>query len=325
MGKIKILMLIKPFYRDRPKHKNKFDTIRAIEEFAEVKYWYSDGDIFDIISKLEFTPDFIFHYDISWGFVFAPKVTGLDRISIPKCCYVIDTHWNKNSRIDYFESNKIDMIFSATQDSFYKFYPKYIDKHRWLPFSINPDIIKDYGLNKTIDFLLMGLMYVDSNKLKKYHPLASSGKGKYMFREAILNKMDGMPGFLYIPHPGHNTPFSDSLMVNENYARQINEASIFFTCGGLRECPVIKYFEVPGCKTLLLAKPNRDILDLGFKDGVNFVACDESDFYDKAIYYKNNSKLRAEITNRGYEFIHSNHTNSIRAKQFIAYLEEFRK
>jgi spore maturation protein CgeB len=94
-------------------------------------------------------------------------------------------------------------------------------------------------------------------------------------------------------------------MVNEKYARELNRARIFFTCGGEFQYAVAKFFEAPGCRTLLLAKPNKDILELGFKDGVNFVACNESDFYDKAIYYLRNYKERERITNNGYHFIHT--------------------
>ena len=57
--------------------------IKAIEKYAEVRYWHKDGNIHDILKQLKFKPDFIFHYDIGYGYVLAPKITGLHQINIP--------------------------------------------------------------------------------------------------------------------------------------------------------------------------------------------------------------------------------------------------
>ena len=75
--KLKVLILIRPFIKSYSKHKPKFESIRAIENFAEVKYWYSNGDIHDILEILNFTPDFIFHYDMGWEYALAPNITVL--------------------------------------------------------------------------------------------------------------------------------------------------------------------------------------------------------------------------------------------------------
>ena len=85
----------------------------------------------------------------------------------------------------------------------------------------------------------------------------------------------------------------------------------------------MKYFEAPACKTLLLAEPVPDILELGFKDGVNFVACDKTNFYEKAMYYLKNEKERIRITENGYKFIHDYHTDDARAKNFVKEIQEY--
>jgi spore maturation protein CgeB len=97
---------------------------------------------------------------------------------------------------------------------------------------------------------------------------------------------------------------------------------MFFTCGGQFHFAVLKFFEAPGCNTLLLAEPNPDMLDLGFEDRVNFVACTEEDLYEKAMYYNKNIEERNRITAKGYAFIHKYHINSVRAQQFISYVKD---
>lgn len=323
MKKLKILILINKFHKKYPKHKHKYDMIEALRNFAIVKYWHNHGNINYILQKLNFKPDFILHYDVAYGYTFAPKITGLKNINIPKGCFVIDSHYKKNSRINYFESNKIDMIFSITKENFIQQFPEYKSKHYWVPFSINPDIFHDYKLKKDINFLLMGLVHVDNKSSIK--PKTNCPKGRYPFREAVLRDFFNKKGFVFVPHPGHLSPPSKNLMVNENYAKQLNRSKIFFTSGGEFHYPVAKFFEALACKTLLLAKPNKDILELGFKNEVNFVSCDESDFYDKAMYYIENHKERERIANNGYKFIHKNHTNVVRAKQIVSYIENYLK
>ncbi|WP_153464883.1 MULTISPECIES: glycosyltransferase [Sediminibacillus] len=321
--KLKILILVRQFWLDFPKHKPKIDMLRAIEEFAEVNYWHEDGNIHEILGALQWKPDFIFHYDIAWDNGLAPVITGLADIDIPKACFVIDLHFSKTKRIQYIEKNKVDLIFSVSKNPFLTVFPQYKDKLCWLPWSINPDIIKDWKMKKDIDYLLMGLLYYED---ERNPPRQLAAKGRYAFREAVLNTMKDVPGFVFHPHPGHKVPYSAEMYINEKYARELNRAKIFFTCGSRNSSgafAVLKYFEVLGCKTLLLAEPNQEITELGFQDGVHYVACNTNEIYEKALYYVNNEEQRNQIVQNGYDFIHQNHTNEMRAKQFVTYLTNY--
>jgi hypothetical protein len=319
-SKLKILILIKRFADKHPKQKPKFDMISAIEEFAEVHFWHDNGNIFDILKSLKEYPDFIFHYDIAGDFKYAPAIVGLGEVDIPKGCFVIDTHNYHHARVSYFEEAKVDLIFSVTKHPFLNEFPKYREKFIWLPFAINPDVIKDWGLDKSKKFLLMGQVNCE---YEKYSPKRNPPKGRYPFREAVLQRMEDVEGFVFHPHPGHFARQTNNLMVSEKYAQELNQSRIFFTCGGEFQYPVLKFFEAPGCRTLLLAEPNPDILELGFSDGVNFVASDRSDFYEKSMYYNNYEEERKRITDNGYRFIQTYHTTRVRAQQFIEYIEEF--
>ncbi len=320
MEKIKILILITEFSKKFVKHKHLMDTVEAIEQYAEVKYWHKNGDILKILDEIRFKPDFIYHYDIAWGNGYGPDIKNLDKIDIPKGCYVCDVHYPKEIRINYFEKNKIDLIFSASKERFLKVFPQYKNKFVWLPPAINPEVIRDWKFNKTCNYLLMGQVYYED---KDNPPKRVPKKGRYKFREKVLEKMKKEHGFLFHPHPGHRAVKSDDLLVNEKYAMELNKSKIFFTCGGEYKYPVPKFLEAPGSRTLLLAKSNNDVKDLGFKDRVNFVSCDESDFYDKALYYLRNEKERKRITNNGYKFIHKYHTNNVRAEQFVNHIKQF--
>lgn len=317
--KPKILILVKKFGIRYPKHKIKYDLIDAISQFADVHYWHKDGSILDIIDQIQMNPDFIFHYDIAWKNKFSPEIKDLDKVNIPKGCFVIDIHFNPNVRRQYFDQNKIDVIFSATKYPFLETFHEstYTKRFKWLPFAINPDVIKDWKLKKDINFLLAGQVYnTKSNKTR-------TKKGRYPFREKVLEVMQNEKGFQFMSHPGHFT--KNKKKIDHNYAKMINRAHIFFTCGGQPKYPVLKFFEVPGCNTLLLAEANKDILELGFIDKVNFVACNQSNIYKNAMYYIKNDEERKRITKEGFNFIHQNHTLQIRAKQFVGYVLEIIK
>jgi spore maturation protein CgeB len=86
---------------------------------------------------------------------------------------------------------------------------------------------------------------------------------------------------------------------------------------------LLKFFEAPACRTLLLAEPNQDIYDLGFKDGTHFIACEVEDFYDKAKYYLQNEKERQRITDNGYRLVHSRHTYHARAQEIADAIIDF--
>lgn len=324
----KILILIKPFWT-YPKHKAKFEVIREIEKFAEVYYWNEDGNIHEIIKKLGVQFDFIFQYDIAWSYGLAPKIIGLDQLNIPKGCFVIDLHWNPQSRKKYFIENKIDLIFSVTRTPFLKAFPQFKKKLRWLPWSINPDVMKDYQLAKSFDYLLMGLVYVERNQLERFaYPKQLPPKGRYAFRDKVYEKMYNKPGFMFHPHPGHRTMDYRNIIVGKRYAQELNRAKMFFTCGSRDKnggITVQKFFEAPACRTLLMAEENDDLRHLGFIDGENFISCTTENFEQKAKKYLFNDIERMRITDNGYQLIHRHHTNENRARFFVTSIKDFLK
>jgi hypothetical protein len=297
---LKILILTKKFAEKMPKHQHKYDMLTAIEKEADVRYWHADGDILDILPRIDFEPDFIFHYDIEWHNAFAPKIANLNKVGILKGCYVLDVHYAKSVRLDYFRKAKPDIIFSATKYPFLKAFPDCASRFSWLPFGINADVFKDYGLDKDIAYSLVGLI-----------------NEQYPFRMEVLKQMSGKEGFKHFRHPGHTTK-APGMFINDKYAKAINRSMMSFTCGSRLAVPVAKFFEIPACRTLMLAEPNADIEELGFRAGVHYEACGRSDFYDKALKLRADEQRRTQMTNDGYAFIHNHHRNETRAVQFVA-------
>jgi Glycosyl transferases group 1 len=308
--RLKLLILIKPFWKDFAKHKAKYDFIKSLEDVFDVYYWYENGEINNIIKKLKITPDFIFHYDIAYNYKLSPRITGLNNITIPKGCYVIDSHYQQTFRKEYILKNKIDIVFSVTKENFLIGYPEFASRFAWLPWSINTGVFKDWNLQKKYDYLLMGLV----------HPVA---EGNYPFRKKVLETFRHNPNFKHHAHPGHLVNWTSNPLVDIKYSKEINKAKIFFTCGSTLNYPVMKFFEVPACNTLLLAESNNDIFELGFRDKVNFISCKSNDVKEKAEFYLKNKKIRNQISKNGYNFIRKRHSNITRAIQFLDYVNHF--
>ncbi|MFD0958305.1 glycosyltransferase family protein [Paenibacillus chungangensis] len=302
-----LLVLVKKFAERMPKHQHKYDMLTAIEKEANVMYWHTDGHIRDILARLPLQPDFIFHYDIEWRNAFAPIITGLDKVNIAKGCYVLDIHFHPLQRREYFNKRaKPDLIFSASKYPFLRAYPECLSRFQWMPFSINPTIIRDYGLPKNMAYSLTGMV-----------------NERYPFREAVKREMSGIDGFQQFNHPGHKTPYEPGMFINDKYATALNRSKLSFTCGSVGQIPVAKFFEIPGCRSLLLAEPNADVEELGFKDGEHYAACTSHNVRERALYYNEHEEERRMLTDKGYSLVHRHHSNAVRAKQFIAMIEQF--
>ncbi|HWP96283.1 MAG TPA: glycosyltransferase [Syntrophomonadaceae bacterium] len=279
--------------------------LTELAKICELYVWYESGDISEIIEKIGEEPDFVFINE--FGETNSHQISGLASLTTPYAIYLFDLHHEIEQRKEAMERANVKHIFTHYRDKFYEWYPEFWRKMRWLPLHANTDIFKDYALPKDIDYLLMGAVG------ERIYPL------RYKVRELMRNK----PGFICHEHAGYrNFEEDEEALVGERYAREINRAKMFFTCNSVYDYPLGKYFEVPACHTLLMAPSSREILDLGFEPGVNFVAIGESDFLEKAEYYLNHKEERELISKRGYEMVRSRHSTSRRAFELIAMIEE---
>lgn len=281
--------------------------LNEVAKLTHLTVWHEPGNIKEIINSLPSRPDFIFINE--FGETNSPKLSGLDSLDIPYAINLHDLHYHIDQRKELLKSLNPKAIFTYYRDKFYDWYPEYSSIMRWLPHHANTDIFKDYGLNKEIDFLLMGAI----------HPTI------YPLRYKILETMQHKSGFVYYKHPGYrniedhekNTTFA-----GEKYAQEINRAKIFLTCNSHYNYTIMKYFEVLACRTLLLAPVSPEILDLGLIPGKHFVSITEDDFEEKAEYYLYHHEEREKITEEGYRFVQEYHSTIQRARQFVSLISD---
>lgn len=274
--------------------------LEELSKLVELTVWYQPGDINDILPRLGVAPDFIFVNE--YGETNSPNITGLSSLSVPFAAALHDLHYQVAERNEALHRDRVQHIFSIGRDKFYEWYPEHASKLCWLPHHVNTSIFRDYGLNKEIDYLMMGAV----------HPRV------YPLRYKILNSMNQVPGFIYHEHPGYRIFKDDGQsFVHEKYAREINRAKIFLTCGSVWNYPLAKYYEVLACNTLLLAPICKELGDLGFIPGVHYVDIDENNFMAKAEYYLQHDAERMAISRQGYKMVHARHSTARRAKNMV--------
>ncbi|HET7626774.1 MAG TPA: glycosyltransferase [Bacillales bacterium] len=278
----------------------------AMKQYCSVTVWTEDGHMSDILSRIDDEPDFILLNDC-FAPPLCPNIYGLNSVSIPKWMIFHDLFIQRQQRKRFVTEQRIDYFFPHYRDSFIKWYPQLADRMIWLPHHANTAVYKDYEQDKDIDWLMMGA--VD----RRLYPL----------RSAMKQTFSGMNGFVFHPHPGHRheKEIEPGSFIADNYARQINRAKIFLTCGTKFRHPVMKYFEVLACNTLLLAPGSKELADLGFVDGETFVSVERNNFYDKAVYYLDHEEERRRITANGHKMVMENHSTNRRAQQVIDQIE----
>ncbi|WP_276623853.1 glycosyltransferase [Syntrophomonas wolfei] len=276
----------------------------ALADLLELYLWHESGSIKDILPLLPSTPDFVLLNEP--GEINSPVIDELSSLSIPYAVYLHDLH--HDSCKEALQDKKLCWVFTRYRDRFRDWYPEWQNRMSWLPHHIDSNIFKDYHLPKTIDYLMMGALH----------------EYIYSLRYKIREKMTEKPGFVYHEHPGykHFSPAEmKKLLVGPNYAREINRARLFLSCDSVYKYPLLKYFEVLACNTLLLAPSSPELLDLGFVPGVHFVEIDELNFEEKAEYYLKHEKERKEIARQGYEMVREKHSSTRRAAQLLEMIE----
>ncbi len=270
----------------------------------DIKLWHEPGCIHEILSTIPDSPDFILLNDLKE--TRCPEISGLSSVTIPFGIIMHDIHYKVENRKRFILENNVQYIFSIYRDAFYRRFPEYKQRMRWLPHFVNTELFKDYGQPKEIDWLMMG-------KMASYYPL----------REKMYRMMRDKAGFVYHGHPGYrNIREKEEIFVGEKYAKEINRAKMFLTCDSRLHYPIIKYFEVTASKTLLLAPASKELRDLGFRPGIHYVAINSKNFIEKAEYYLTHEKERHQITENGYQMVRKKHSAPVRAQQLVEEIEK---
>lgn len=309
MNKLKILYFTFDWsaYTYKPDHY--FKEVLAAQPDVQVCFVEQGGYAPNIISKLEFKPDFIYIDNFTHNRRLSTLPTGLNEVQIPKGMLYHDVQRSKQAFSSYMLKNDLDLIFVHYRDAFLKFFPQLHNRLRWLPNHVYKPVFHKYKVKKTIDYLMMG-------HVARFYPL----------RKEIVKRREELKGLVLHEHPGYKSFTSqekESLFLDERYAEEISRAKMFLTCGSQYDFAVGKYFEVPACGTLLLASDFSELADLGFKSRENFISIDKTNFVKRAKYYLEHEDERKEICLEGYNLINSRHLTDIRVREFISEIWKF--
>lgn len=302
MKSLKLLFVTRDF--SQFVERNSYYLSNKLARITQLILYHEPGNIQHILSGLPEQPDFILMNEDSY-----PHMSGLQNLNIPYAIIMYDIHTSIEERKKFIMDNGIPHIFSHYRDKFHEWYPELSDRMKWLPIFVNTDLFKDYHLPKEIDWMMMGKI----------------GWGYYPLRNKIYETMKNRPEFIYHPHPGYrniNEQENNDVFVGERYAKEINRAKIFLTCGLCYNYPIIKYYETLACNTLLLAPSFQELTDLGFVPGQHFIAVDENNFLEKAEYYLAHEEERIQIADAGCRFVHMHHSVNVRAHQLVSMIEE---
>jgi hypothetical protein len=304
MSKIKLLVITRN--DSRYTVPSSYYFIKELSKVTDLRVSHDSGKIGDILTKIDFKPDFIYFNDyLENG---SPNVTNLSSLLIPFAVGLHDLHFKYPNRKKTIKDEGVNYIFTYYRDKFLDWYPEFSQNMRWIPHHANTEIYKDYNLNKDIEILMTGSL------LEEFYPL----------RVNIQKRFESRKEFVHHQHPGYRT-IKDSeknVYVGKNYAMELNRAKICITCDSIYRYPLMKYFEITACNALLLAPYSQEIGDLGFIPGVNFVSIDEYNFEEKVDYYLKNPLERERISLNGMKLSHQFHSTKRRVKEFLGMVDD---
>lgn len=244
--------------------------------------------------------------------IFAYMSEKWDKINITKAVLIEDQHGPvvKKYVYDAFDKFGFNIFFVRYKNPTKRFHPYlYERKVFWLPHSIDTNFFKDYGLEKNIGVLNMGRM----------------NSQVYPIRNKIHEELKSVSYYKRIQRPSEKINPSDYWPVGKDYARVLNRAKIVSSSTSVYNYPVLKFFEIPACRSVLMSNYIKELSELGFIPGSNFIKIKKNSNIKKVVHNymkKYNSGLLQDIADKGYNLIHSKHTSEIRAREFIEYLKE---
>lgn len=299
MDKLNLLFITKDFRQHV--ERSSYYLSEELGKLTNLVMWSRDGGIRDILEEIDMVPDFILLNDFKPDY--SPFIRRLRDSPVPYGVIMHDLQYKIQQRKAFITSENVRHIFSIYRDPFYRYYPEFSDRMIWLPHHVPLGIFKDYGHEKTIDWLMTGAM------IPHIYPL----------RCQMYEGLKRRSGFTHIAHPGYKNVVEDDpgIYTGEKYARLINQAKIFLTCDSVERFPVLKYYEAAACNTLLLAGGNKELNDLGFIDGETFISVNRDNFMEKADYYAGHEEERKRIAARGMEMVSRRHSTEQRAKELV--------
>jgi hypothetical protein len=181
-------------------------------------------------------PDFIIGFDHramkEFNLCKVPKVNMMNEMH--------DPDGNQKAGLNMLKSAGYDFIICHHKNEMEsKVFDSLRDRMVHIPHHVNLSIFKDYGLNKDIDVLLGGALYLKKYELRR----------KFVKVIDIL-KSRGVNAVIH-EHPMGEFNDSHTNRYLIDFAKKINASKICLTCSSTLKCAYGKYSEIPACNTLL--------------------------------------------------------------------------
>ena len=213
----------------------------------------------------------------------------------------------------YIPSSKNRIPVKADPD----FYIKYLNAPIFSsPHSINPKWYKPLDQEKKYDVCFLGAhSHYYPLRVSIWNQLPSLAK-KNKWRTLVR----GTP-----PGTSYRRKIDDLLkkgyIVGRKYAETLALTKIFIFSSGGSKLAVKKYFEGMASGACVLADTPMGADELHFKPDYNFVEINKGNWKNKLKYYIKHNSAREKIARRGYETAMKYHTNDVRARQLVDFLE----
>lgn len=169
--------------------------------------------------------------------------------------------------------------------------PTVADRTFVWPNFFDPEMFRDYGLDKTIPVALIGQAYQ-----------------LYPWRQKVYETLCGHYPCLVTPPFQYESTGASRMLAGERYARALNASWVSPTCGTMGHELVRKHLEIPASACLLLAERTPVLDAAGFKDGETCVFAEPDEVLDKLdALFADEDRMRG-IIKAGHRLAHERHT-----------------
>jgi len=232
------------------------------------------------------------------------------QVDIPRAVLLEDLHGpSVAQQVRLCQEFGMEVVFHRYNLPLKKFHPDLYDgdcKCVWFPHSIDTSTFRNYG-TRSLDILMVGVI------VPFYYPV----------RARACESLKDKPYFHRVERPVETPHPVPKYPVGQDYAELLSSAKISITGGSIYHYPVMKYFEIPACKTLLMSDWFPELGMLGFEPDRNMVVADLENLPKQVEWWLSHDEERERVSERGAELIQKYHSLEIRAKQFVNHICEF--
>ena len=271
----------------------RFHSIKALSKTCEVFWggpewenWDDNKSVDENLQINNITPDLIIAYK-------PLEIKGFAESSFKKCIRYNEMHDEKWTAKEINDSNS-DIVVCHHKNDLIEWQSKTHLLNRSdisfinVPHCAEKTIFKDYGLERTVDILLVGALNV------KFYPL------RQKMIEVLMEMSNDYKVAVY-QHPGYDLSDAHTDRYAIELAKAINSAKICLTCSGSGRWRFGKYVEIPSCRTAIAGDIPDDeavhfqqfIIEINLEDSV-------SQIVEKLKKYLDNQEKLDRITDKGW-------------------------